>query len=66
MDVLDFMLFKAQATKIDFYKLVAKSHLVLYLYFYWFLDLKEFDTVTYKIVHKEINKARSKLIDNSK
>ena len=47
------MSFKAKTTQIDYYKLVTKSHVVLYLSLYWFLDVKEFDGVTLKILIKE-------------
>ena len=49
--------FKAQTTKINYYKPVTISHVVLYLSLYRFLGVKEFDAVTLKIVNKRRNKA---------
>ena len=54
-------------TKIDYYKLVTKSHVVLYLFLCWFLDVKEFYATTLKIVNKRRNKDEfKKLLDMSK
>ena len=52
--------FKAQTTKIDYYKPVTKTHGVLLLPLSWFLDVKEFDAVTLKILSKRRYNAKWK------
>ena len=65
MDIIFILSFKAQTTKIYFYKLITKSHIVLYLSFYWCLDVKEFDAATLEIAKNEELKLK-KIIDYSK
>ena len=57
-DVMVFTPFKAQTSIIDYYNWSIVGALVLYLSLHRFINVKEFDAVTLKIVNKRRNKAK--------